>query len=103
MGVDLQVFVSKALTESENSTCSQTCCDRCRAETISDNSGQNGHVLLRSLLKADPNGDDGNGGKQPRRDRPKYSGEALLEVIRLLAKMDPEERTALIGLLKALG
>jgi len=33
----------------------------------------------------------------------KAAGRALLKVIRLLVEMAPEERTALVGLLKALG
>jgi len=64
-------------------------------------------MLLRSLLKAVQDGDDGNRTnrqvKIQSNGKEKESREALLKVIRLLVEMAPEERTALIGLLKALG
>jgi len=59
-----------------------------------------GDVLLRLLLRAVQDGDDGNA---ERRNAAKRNAKSLLEVIRLLAEMDPDERTALVGLLKALG
>ena len=68
---------------------------------MEDNSGHDGDVLLRSLLRAAQDGDDA--GKQQRGSWPKGKGESLLEVIRLLAEMAPDERTALIRLLKTLG
>jgi hypothetical protein len=57
-------------------------------------------VLIRSLLRAVQDGGDGTG---ERRNLAKGTSKSLLEVIRLLVEMDPEERTALLGLLKALG
>lgn len=46
---------------------------------------------------------DGDDGNAERRNASKGNGKSLLEVIRLLAEMDPDERTALVGLLKAFG
>lgn len=60
-------------------------------------------MLLRSLVRAVQDGDDANGTKRQPGSRPKGKGESLLEIIRLLAEMDPDERTTLIGLLKVLG
>ena len=45
-------------------------------------------------------GDDSN---DERRNGAKETGKSLLEIVRLLVEMPPEERTALIELLKALG
>ena len=94
---------SKQLTASRNSACPQSCPNYRQAEATQDNSGHDGDMLLRSLLRAVQDGDDGNGGKQPRKSRTKGRGESLLEVIRLLVEMNPEERTALVELLQALG
>jgi hypothetical protein len=52
------------------------------------------------LLRAVQDGDDGNA---ERRNAAQGNGKSLLEVIRLLAEMDPDERSALVGLLKAFG
>jgi hypothetical protein len=64
-------------------------------------------VLLRLFLRAVQDGDDGDGTKgQPgsrTNGQEKGTGKALLKVVRLLVEMDPEERTALVGLLKASG
>jgi len=57
-------------------------------------------VLLRSLLRSVQDGDSGNA---ERRNAAQGNGKPLLEVIRLLAEMDPDERSALVGLLKAFG
>jgi hypothetical protein len=56
-------------------------------------------VLLQSPLRAVHDGDDGKGEQRNGAIGP---GKSLLEVIRLLVEMTPEERTALIGLLKVL-
>jgi hypothetical protein len=66
-------------------------------ESIQDNSGRNSDAILRSLVRAVQ---DGNA---ERRNAAKGNGKSLLEVIHLLAEMDPDERTALVGLLKAFG
>jgi len=58
-------------------------------------------MLLRSLLRVVQDGDDA--GKRQPGSRTKGRGESLLEVINLLVEMDPEERIALIQLLKVLG
>jgi hypothetical protein len=64
-------------------------------------------VLLLSLVRAVQ---DGNGGSDTKRrsgsrtvGQEKGAGEALLEVVRRLAEMAPNERAALIELVKALG
>ena len=80
----------------QSSACPQPCPDCRQAEATEDNSGHDGDVLLRLLLKAVQDGDD-------RRNAAKRNGKSLLEAIRLLTEMDLEERGALIALLKALG
>ena len=106
-GADSQGVGSKQLTTSQNSACPQSCPDCRQAETIQDNSGRDSDVVLRSLLRVVQDGDDGNGTKgQPGSQtsgEEKGTGKALLKVIRLLVEMAPEERTALIELLKAVG
>jgi len=61
-------------------------------------------LILQSLLGAVQDGDDGCGtkGSQPNTND-EQAGSALLETLRLLAKLSPDERAALIGLLNALG
>jgi len=100
-GVDSQVLGTKELTASQNTACPQSCPNCRQAEATQDNSGHDGDVLLRLLLRAVQDGDDG--ARQPRRSQKKGKGESLLEVVYSLVEMDPEERTALIELLKALG
>ena len=51
--------------------------------------------LLGTVQDDDCSGDRRNGANG--------TGKSLLEILRLLAEMDPDERTALITLLKALG
>jgi len=51
----------------------------------------------------DNSGRDRDDGNAERRGAARGNGKSLLEVVRLLAEMDPEERTALVGLLKAFG
>jgi len=57
-------------------------------------------------LEAVQVGDDGNGMKRRAESRSntnhEQAGSALLETIRLLTKLSPDERAALIELLKAL-
>lgn len=101
LGMDSQVLDTQGLASSEITACPQSCPDCRQAETIQDNSGRDSEVLIRSLLRAvQDGGDDGTG---ERRNMAKGTSKSLLEVIRLLVEMDPEERTALLGLLKALG
>jgi len=99
-GVGSQVVDSIQLRESQNSACPRSCLNCRQAETNQDNSGQDADVLLRSVLEAVQVGDDSN---NQRKSGAKGTGKSLLEVIRLLAEMDPGERTALIRLLKAMG
>ena len=77
---------TKGLRESQNSACPQSCPNCCQAEATQDNSGHDG--------------DDDNG---ERRNPAKATGKSLLEVVRLLAEMAPDERATLVELLKALG
>ena len=73
----------------------------CRqAEATQGNSGHDGNVLLRSPLRPAQDSDDDNG---ERRNGAKGTGKSLLDVVRLLVEMDPEERTLLLEFLKALG
>ena len=58
-------------------------------------------TLLRLILRAVQ--DDGNGTKGQPGSQTSGKGESLWKVIRLLVEMAPKERSALLGLLKALG
>ncbi len=94
---------SKGLTASENTACPQSCLNYRQAEATQDRARQDTPLILQSLVKA-VRDDDGRDGM---RERPNtndgQAGSALLETIRLLAKLSPDERAALIGLLKTLG
>ena len=100
-GADSQVLATQGLRKSQKTACPQSCPNCHQADTIQDNAGHDGEVLLRLLLRVVQDSDDG--GKHPRRSQTKGRGESLLEAIKLLVEMDPEERAALIGFLKLLG
>jgi hypothetical protein len=78
-----------------------------QAETTQDTARHDIETILQSLLKATGRGGD-NGGKR-QSDNPVESraegtgGVSMLEAVRMLAAMVPEERTALVALIKALG
>ena len=77
---------TQGLSDLQNPACPQSCPNCRQAGAVQDNARQDG--------------DDGNA---ERRDAAKGNGKSLLKVIRLLVEMAPKERSALLGLLKALG
>ena len=91
---------AQGVAESQISSCPQSCPNCRQAKSIADNSGHDAGEPLQSLVTALQNGDDGIAES---RGAAKGNGKSLLEAIRLLAEMDPDERTALVGLLKAFG
>jgi len=96
----LQGVNTQGVATSQNSSCPQSCPNCRQALPAQDNSGQDAALILQSLFGAVQDANDGNAEK---RNVVKGNGKSLLEVIRLLAEMAPDERTALVGLLKAFG
>lgn len=75
---------------------------------IQDDSGHSAQTPLESALReVIGGGNDGNGTERqpgsPTSGEERGIGKPLWEVVRLLVEMDPDERTALVGLLRALG
>lgn len=93
---DSQGVDAQGVTTSQNSSCPQSCPNCRQSVPAQDNSGQNVAVILQSLLRAtqEPESRADTNGECP--------GNTLLETIRLLTKLSPAERAALVGLLKAL-
>jgi hypothetical protein len=72
-----------------------------------DNARQDAYSILPSLLKATDGG--GDNGVKRQSDNPVErisdgtGGVSMLEAVRMLTAMVPEERTAMVALIKALG
>ncbi len=84
--------------------CPKVCPKCCRMLTITDNSTSDTLKRVVAILQELIGENDRKNSEQSWPNiNDEQAGNVLLEVIRLLTKMTPDERTALIGLLKALG
>lgn len=88
--------------------CPKVCTKCCRTLTIADKPTSDVQIARESDLRDVVGGsDDGNGtNRQPESQtnaKEKGTRKPLLEVIRMLAEIDPDERTSLVVLLKAFG
>ncbi len=90
--------------DADVSVCTRVCTKCCRTLSIADKATSNALANMAVALQESISQNDSSESEKSQAGGSGTSpGGAILEVIRLLTKMAPEERTALIELLKALG
>jgi hypothetical protein len=90
--------------DTDVSVCPRVCPNCCRALSIAGKATSDALTNMASALQELIAQTDCSGNEEDPKDcNTESAGGAFLEVIRLLTKMAPEERAAMIGLLKALG
>ncbi|MBN2290777.1 MAG: hypothetical protein JXM70_00035 [Pirellulales bacterium] len=97
----------KPLTSTLPAACTNACTRFRQAQTSEDNAGQDICSALQLLLQATGVGSDNDVERQPddpEKVRSEGTGrKSMLEVVRMLVAMAPEERASLVALIKALG
>ena len=94
----------QAPNDADVAVCTRVCTNCCRALTIADKATSDALMSMAAALQElTAEKDCHQSGKSRPNSNSKQAGSALLETIRLLAKLSPDERSALIGPLKALG
>lgn len=90
--------------DTDVSVCTRVCTKCCRTLTIADKATADALMSMASALQElIAQNDCSESEKNQPNTNNEQAGSALLETIRLLAKLSPDERAALIGLLNALG
>jgi len=86
------------------SVCTKVCTKCCRTLTIADKATSDALMSMAFALQELIAQNDGSESEKSQQNTDvEQAGSTLMETIRLLAKLSPNERAALIGLLKTLG